>query len=132
MSKYSEEYKLRVVKAYISGEGGTKTVAKKYKVARTCLQQWVAQYKLPGSFTKLTRHFSGEFKLKVLNYQRASSFRSANSIDFWNNKSRDNLCVTKEVYYRWYRSSVSETRQAFKNAKEKFNTEQTKRRMDER
>ena len=30
------------------------------------------------------------------------------------------------------RSSVSETRQAFKNAKEKFNTEQTKRRMDER
>ncbi|MBE6348971.1 MAG: transposase, partial [Spirochaetaceae bacterium] len=68
MSKYSEEYKLRVVKAYISGEGGTKTVAKKYKVARTCLQQWVAQYELTGSFTKPIRHFSGEFKLKVLNY----------------------------------------------------------------
>ena len=54
MSKYSEEYKLRVVKAYISGEGGTETVAKKYKVARTCLKQWVAQYKLTGSFTKPT------------------------------------------------------------------------------
>ena len=54
MSKYSEEYKLRVVKAYISGEGGTVTVAKKYKVARTCLQQWVAQYELTGSFTKPT------------------------------------------------------------------------------
>ena len=133
MSKYSEEYKLRVVKAYISGEGGTVTVAKKYKVARTCLQQWVAQYELTGSFTKPTRHFSGEFKLKVLNYQQEHHlFRSANSFDFWNNRSRDNLCVAKEVYYRWYRSSVSETRQAFKNAKEKFNTEQTKRRMDER
>ena len=70
MSKYSEEYKLRVVKAYISGEGGTKTVAKKYKVARTCLKEWVAQYELTGSFTKPTRHFSGEFKLKVLNYQQ--------------------------------------------------------------
>ena len=70
MSKYSEEYKLRVVKAYISGEGGTERVAKKYKVARTCLQQWVAQYELTGSFTKPTRHFSGEFKLKVLNYQQ--------------------------------------------------------------
>ena len=41
MSKYSEEYKLRVVKAYISGEGGTERVAKKYKVARTILKQWV-------------------------------------------------------------------------------------------
>lgn len=56
MSKYSEEYKLRVVKAYISGEGGTETVAKKYKVARTCLQQWVAQYELTGSFTKPTEN----------------------------------------------------------------------------
>ena len=27
MSKYSEEYKLRVVKAYISGDDGTETVA---------------------------------------------------------------------------------------------------------
>ena len=70
MSKYSEEYKLRVVKAYISGEGGTERVSKKYKVARTCLQEWVAQYELTGSFTKPTRHFSGEFKLKVLNYQQ--------------------------------------------------------------
>ena len=70
MAKYSEEYKLQVVKAYISGEGGTETVAKKYKVARTCVRQWIAQYKLTETFTKPTRHFSGEFKLKVLNYQQ--------------------------------------------------------------
>ena len=142
MSKYSNEFKIKVVNAYLLGEGGAGTIANKYKVARTCVQQWVAQYKLGGKFTEPTRHFSGEFKLKVLNYQQEhhlSDLQTAlifgitnQGTNFWNHKPRNNLCMAKEVYYRWYRSSVSETRQAFKNAKEKFNTEQTKRRMDER
>ena len=70
MSKYSNEFKIKVVNAYLLGEGGAGTIANKYKVARTCVQQWVAQYKLGGKFTERTRHFSGEFKLKVLNYQQ--------------------------------------------------------------
>ena len=40
--------------------------------------------------------------------------------------------MAKEIYYRWYTSSISEARQALKNAKEKFNTKQTKGRMDKR
>ena len=40
--------------------------------------------------------------------------------------------MAKEIYYRWYTSSISEARQVLKNAKEKFNTKQTKRRMDKR
>ena len=40
--------------------------------------------------------------------------------------------MAKEIHYRWYRSSVSKTRQVLKNAKEKFNTKQTERRMDKR
>ena len=70
MSKYSEGYKLKVVKSYLSGEGGAGTVAEKCKVARTCVQQWAAQYELTESFTKPMRHFSGEFKLKVLSCQQ--------------------------------------------------------------
>ena len=30
--------------------------------------------------------------------------------------------MAKEIYYRWYTSSISEARQVLKNAKEKFNT----------
>ena len=70
MSKYSNEFKIKVVNAYLSREGGAGTIAKKYKVARTCVQQWVVQYELNGKFTEPTRHFSGDFKLKVLNYQQ--------------------------------------------------------------
>ena len=70
MPKYSEEFKIKVVNAYLSNEGGTAFLAKKYNVGRCCIRQWVAQYKATGKITQPTRHFSGEFKLKVLNYQQ--------------------------------------------------------------
>ena len=70
MSKYSNEFKIKVVNAYLSKEGGTEFLAKKYNVARSCIRQWAAQCKATGKITQPTRHFSGEFKLKVLNYQQ--------------------------------------------------------------
>ena len=98
MSKYSEEYKLRVVKAYISGEGGTEIVAKKYKVARTCLQQWVAQYKLTGSFTKPTRQFSGNFKLKVLNYQQEHHLSDLQTALIFGITNHGTICAWRKKY----------------------------------
>ncbi|MBQ5908280.1 MAG: transposase [Treponema sp.] len=38
MSKYSNEFKIKVVNAYLSGEGGAGTIANKYNVARICVQ----------------------------------------------------------------------------------------------
>lgn len=98
MSKYSEEYKLRVVKAYILGEGGTETVAKKYKVARTCLQQWVAQYKLTGSFTKPARQFSGNFKLKVLNYQQEHHLSDLQTALIFGITNQGTICAWRKKY----------------------------------
>ena len=109
MSKYTEELKKQIVLEHKIKHYGARVLQRKYGIPRSLIRQWIAQYELNGKFTEPTRHFSGEFKLKVLNYQQEH-----------------------HLYYRWYRSSVSETRQAFKNAKEKFNTEQTKRRMDKR
>lgn len=40
MSKYPEEFKIKVVKAYLSKEGGTKFLAKKYNVAILEPSQW--------------------------------------------------------------------------------------------
>ena len=98
MSKYSEEYKLKVVKAYILGEGGTERVAKKYKVARTCLQQWVAQYELTGSFTKPTRHFSGEFKLKVLDYQQEHHLSDLQTALIFGITDHGTICAWRKKY----------------------------------
>ena len=98
MSKYSEEFKISVVNAYLSNEGGTKTVAKKYHVARTCVRQWVAQYKNTGKITKPTRHFSGEFKLKVLNYQQEHHLSDSRTAVLFGITNIGTICVWRKKY----------------------------------
>ena len=98
MAKYSDEYKLQVVKAYISGEGGTETVARKYKVARTCVRQWISQYELTGAFTKPTRHFSGEFKLKVLNYQQEHHLSDQATALIFGITNQGTICAWRKKY----------------------------------
>ena len=98
MSKYSNEFKLKVVNAYLLGEGGAGTIANKYNVARTCVQQWVAQYELTGSFTKPTRHFSGEFKLKVLNYQQEHHLSDLQTALIFGITNHGTICACRKKY----------------------------------
>ena len=98
MSKYSEEFKLRVVRAYLTGQGGTDTLAKKYKVPKSCIQQWVAQYKINGFFTKPTRHFSGDFKLKVLNYQQEQHLSDPETALLFGITNQGTICTWRKKY----------------------------------
>ena len=70
MSKYSEELKIKIVLDHKSKGFGSRILSHIYGPDRKCIEQWIAQYELNGKFTKPTRHFSGDFKLKVLNYQQ--------------------------------------------------------------
>lgn len=98
ISKYSEEFRIKVVNAYLLGEGGAGTIANKYNVARTCVQQWVAQYELTGSFTKPTRHFSGEFKLKVLNYQQEHHLSDLQTALIFGITNQGTICAWRKKY----------------------------------
>ena len=97
MSKYSNEFKLKVVNAYLLGKGGAGAIANKYKVARTCVQQWVAQYKLGGKFTEPTRHFSGEFKLKVLKYQQEHYFSDLQTALIFGITNHGTICAWRKT-----------------------------------
>jgi transposase len=70
MSKYSEELKLKIVLDHKNKGFGARILSQMYGPDRKSIVQWIAQYELNGKFTAPTRHFSGEFKLKVLNYQQ--------------------------------------------------------------
>ena len=70
MSKYSEELKIKIVLAHRNKGFGARILSHMYGPDRKSIEQWIAQYELNGKFTEPTRHFSGEFKLKVLNYQQ--------------------------------------------------------------
>ena len=70
MSKYTEELKKLIVLEHKIKHYGARVLQRKYGIPRSLIEQWIAQYELNGKFTEPTRHFSGEFKLKVLNYQQ--------------------------------------------------------------
>ena len=70
MSKYSNEFKLAVIKHYLSGRGGFKTIADQYGVKYAYVRKWVHAFKAHGhqSLNKSYVQYTGIFKLSVLQY----------------------------------------------------------------
>ena len=71
MSKYSFEFKKRVVKAYLSGEGGSKYLSKTYGVpSRRSIEEWVHNYQEFGDEglirSRMNQTYSFEKKLSVV------------------------------------------------------------------
>ena len=49
MIKYDYDFKLKVVTAYLNGEGGYKSIARQYGIPNTSqIQRWVSVYKSLG------------------------------------------------------------------------------------
>ena len=98
MSKYSDGFKTSVVKAYLAGEGGAESLSKRFKIAKASIRQWIAQYELNGKFTEPTRHFSGEFKLKVLNYQQERHLSDLQTALIFGITNQGTICAWRKKY----------------------------------
>lgn len=76
MSKYSPEFKLKIVTEYLQGTLGYHSLAKKYQIpSQSQIETWVRQYKLEGKNglqAKEKQAYPGEFKLNVLNYMKTT------------------------------------------------------------
>ena len=75
MAKYSDEFKLKVVKEYLTGKIGLKRLAKKYSIpSNTAIRTWVAAYKAYGdNGMKRKRNkevYSVQFKVDVLHFMK--------------------------------------------------------------
>lgn len=71
MAKYSYEFKLNVVHAYLNNEGSYKSVSQKYSMTSiTPLKNWVATYEKFGSEglqrSRKRENYSYNFKLRVV------------------------------------------------------------------
>lgn len=71
MSKYSYEFKMKVVQAYLNGEGSYEYLAKKYNLSdKHSLRIWVSSYKEFGKEglmrSRQNKNYSLQFKLSVV------------------------------------------------------------------
>ena len=48
MEKYKTEFKLKVVKSFLAGEGGAKLLARHWSVPEEKIRTWVSHYRLHG------------------------------------------------------------------------------------
>jgi transposase len=97
MEKYKTEFKLRVVKSNLAGEGGSKLLARRFCVPREKVLYWVNYYQVHGIASlrpKVTVVYSPKFKLQVLSHQEREQLsnnqvaalydiRNANKIVLW-------------------------------------------------
>ena len=70
MSKYSDQFKLTAVQAYLEGPCGFRTIARQFAVDVSLLRRWVSIYQQHGCIKPRTQgqHYSPEFKRSVLEY----------------------------------------------------------------
>ena len=72
MSKYSNEFKLEVIKYYLEENHSYRECCKKFNIpSMTPIKRWVDKYKLygiEGIMNPLKSSYSGNFKQKVVEY----------------------------------------------------------------
>ena len=70
MAKYSFEFKMEIVQAYLNGEGGYRYLSNKYNIHSSILKTWVASYREFGKDgllrSRKNKKYSFQFKLSVV------------------------------------------------------------------
>ena len=98
MSKYTEELKKQIVLEHKIKHYGARVLQRKYGIHHSLIEQWTAQYELNGKFTEPTRHFSGEFKLKVLNYQQEHNLSNLATALIFGITNQGTICAWRKKY----------------------------------
>jgi transposase len=71
MSKYTEQFKLGAISAYLEGTDGFRKVAQHFGIDFSLLRRWVASFRAHSSASPLPRQrYSPDFKRKVVRYMR--------------------------------------------------------------
>jgi transposase len=68
MGKYSVQFKITAVEAYINGDDGFRKIANRYSIDCSLLRRWVAAFQARGSagLRANGHHYSAVFKLSVV------------------------------------------------------------------
>ena len=102
MPKYKKEFKIKLVLEYLSGQtGGRPTLANKYNIPDSTLENWINKYN-SGGFDNLSKKlnnnkYTSEFKLSVIQY------RQINNTSYRETAEHFNL-ANGSMVHRWEKS----------------------------
>ena len=102
MSKYTKEFKLKVVKEYLKGNIGYPTLAKKYNVPKhEQVRRWVKRYQEHG-IKGLERNkvsYDGNFKVSVVEYMHNNHLSLTETAAHFNLSGSPLIAKWERIYY---------------------------------
>ena len=103
MSKYSNQFKLTVVKYCIEGHHSKYDASKKFNIpAPSTIDKWTRKYKEHGSaglFKNLKSSYSGEFKQNVIEYMHNNHLSATETAIRFNLSYADIVNKWERIYY---------------------------------
>lgn len=101
MSKYNKEFKLKVVKKYLSGKDSYTSLAKKMKIPEHTLETWIKKYEKFGEkgLEKNKISYDGNFKLNVVEYMHKNNLSANETTIHFNLGSVSVVCKWEKIYY---------------------------------
>lgn len=103
MSKYSSEFKLKVVNYYLNNNCSWQYVADKFDIpAWTSIRKWVRKYEEHGSKGLVKNQkasYSGEFKQNVVEYMHANHLSCQETSYHFNLGNMDIVNKWERIYY---------------------------------
>lgn len=67
--KYDDEFKYKILNEYLSGNGGSKSLAKKYNISSNTIDTWLRKYKKQGNLNNDIYHKRGRPKEENIDYK---------------------------------------------------------------
>ena len=103
MSKYSEDFKLKVVNYYLNNNYGWEFVAKQFDIpAWTTVRKWVRKYEEHGTKGLIKNQktsYSGEFKQNVVEYMHTNHLSATMTATKFNLANENTVLRWERIYY---------------------------------
>ena len=100
MSKYSSQFKLKVIQEYLQ-RGGLKRLAKQYSINTSDIRNWALAYQaqgLPGLQKRAHQYYTAEFKIRVLEYMKLHLLSARPAAAHFNIASSSTILVWRRLY----------------------------------
>jgi transposase len=99
MSKYSKQFKLKVVKEFLKS-GGLKRVAHLFEINHSQVRNWTLAYQSHGSagLTPSCKHHTPQFKIQVLNYMTEHQLSARPTAAHFRIGSMDTILRWQKLY----------------------------------
>ena len=120
--KYSDEFRLKIVKEYMSGNsGGFCALGNKYGISHCNIQRWVHLYEIHGEkgLTGGTGSYSGEFKVHVVEYMHKNHMSVVGTANYFCIPSESTVAKWERIYYEEGRDALLQERRGRKRMDKK-------------